>query len=109
MSLRGALWRIGHAAALPRVPIAGASLTPTLLADARPPPAFPRSARHRLTKQDKNKYNTPKYRLVVRFVRAPSRLVASSSCCRCDCARFWWRCRAPPRAHFVVCPNRVFA
>jgi hypothetical protein len=37
-----------------------------------------RSARLRLTVQDKNKYNSPKYRLVVRIVRARARDAAAA-------------------------------
>jgi hypothetical protein len=74
-------------------------------ADPRRAPS-PHSARLRLTIQDKNKYNTPKYRLVVRFVRAQSRGVAAGGWAaqRRRCARFLRpvECGAPLR---VACPR----
>jgi len=42
-------------------------------------------ARRALVIQDKNKYNTPKYRFVVRFVRLPLALSLSACAPRCPC------------------------
>jgi hypothetical protein len=71
------------ARARPTTGAAAAAQRASCLGGALTPPRY-RRARLRLTIQDKNKYNSPKYRLVVRFVRArPPRRGGSAMCAAC--------------------------
>jgi hypothetical protein len=64
-------------------------------------------ARLRLTIQDKNKYNSPKYRLVVRFVRArPRRRRGSAMCAAAQPRVSASRAAAAPPAGCTPPPRR---
>ena len=69
------------ARARPTTGAAAAAAAALVSGAARSRRLLPNRARLRLTIQDKNKYNSPKYRLVVRFVRArPPRRRGSAMC-----------------------------